>query len=234
MNKIIVTLIFLSVAFGVKAQEDTTAVNSNTKPAIYWLYHNNYNMAMRYSDMAEAKSALYSLISIEPQNDSLRYNLAYIYFDNQQYASAILVGMDILAINPTHAPTLELSAIAYEELGLRDKALSAYQSLYNSTEDIITLYKMTYLQYQLKRFVECGVNFEILLEDKEIDSKELYFNLSETEQKPYSLRVAVLNLRGLVKKEQGDIDGARADFNAVLDLAPDFIFAKNNLEELDK
>jgi tetratricopeptide (TPR) repeat protein len=232
MNKVILTLLFFSVAFNAKAQLDSATANS--KPPLYWLYHNSYNMAMRYSDVAEAKSALYSLINIEPQNDSLRYNLAYIYFDNKQYASAILVGMDILASNPTHAPTLELSAIAYEELGLKDKALSSYQSLYNATEDIVTLYKITYLQYELKRYVECNVNFDILLENEETDSKTLYFQVSEEEQKPFSLKVAVLNLRGLVKKEQGDIEGAKADFNAVLDLAPNFIFAQNNLKELDK
>ena len=232
MNKVILTLILFLVAFNVKAQVDSATVSN--KPALYWLYHNTYNMSIRYNDMAEAKSALYSLINIEPRNDSLRYNLAYIYFDNSQYASAILVGMDILANNPNHAPTLELSAIAYEELGLKDKALASFQSLYNVTEDIVTLYKMTYLQYELKRFVECNVNFGILLENEEIDNKTLYFQVSEEGQKPFSLRVAILNLRGLVLLEQGDIEGAKADFNAVLDISPDFVFAKNNLEELDK
>ena len=35
-------------------------------------------------------------------------------------------------------------------------------------------------------------------------------------------------------EEQGDKEGARAEFNKALELQPDFIFAKNNLEELDK
>jgi len=39
---------------------------------------------------------------------------------------------------------------------------------------------------------------------------------------------------GLVKKDQGDIAGAREAFNRVLAIAPDFVFATNNLAELDK
>ena len=233
MKKIVLTFLLFAIAFTLKAQ-DSTNVQQDGRPAIYWLFHNNYNLATRYNDMAEAKNALYSLINIEPQNDSLKFNLAYMYFDNQQYPSTILVCMDILARNPQHAASLEMTAISYENLGLNEKALTNYEQLYLATDNIETLYKLTFVQYELERYGECDVNIDILINSPEIDDKTMVFQLSDTEQKEFPLRVAILNLMGLVKKAQGDKKEAREAFNRVLAIAPDFIFATNNLAELDK
>jgi len=233
MNKFALTFFLFAIAFSLKAQ-DSTNVAQNGRPAIYWLYHNNYNLATRYNDVVAAKSALYSLINIEPDNDSLKFNLAYMYFDNQQFPSTILVCMDILARRPAHAPSLEMTAISYEKLGLNEKALTNYEQLYIATENIETLYKLTFVQYELKRYGECDVNIDILMNNPEIDNITMVFQLTETEQKDFSLRVAILNLMGLVKKGQGDIAGAKEAFNRALAIAPDFVFSSNNLAELDK
>ena len=234
MLKSIITIALLVGAFALRAQDTTTVANNDSRPAIYWLYHNNYNMAIRYNDYAEAKTALYNLINIDPQNDSLRFNLAYLYFDNQQYASSILVCRDLLARNPQNTAALEMSAIAYEELGLKDKAMANYEQLYLVTENLETLYKLAYLQYELKRYNESKVNIDILLANPEIDNRKMIFQIDDLQQKEYSLRVAVLNLNGLLKKAEGDQAGARESFNKALELAPDFVFAKDNLAELDK
>ncbi len=226
-------MFLIFVTFTLRAQ-DSTNVGADARPAIYWLFHNNYNMAIRYNDFSEAKNALYSLINIDPQNDSLRFNLAYLYFDAKQYPSAIMVSLDILERNPQHAASLEISAIAYEELGLKEKALVNYEKLYMISENIETLYKLTYVQYELKRYTECEVNLDILIKNEDIDSKFMAFQISDLEQKEFTLRTAILNLRGLVKKDQGDMEGARIDFNDALTISPNFIYATNNLAELEK
>ena len=233
MNKSVLTFLLLAVAFSLKAQ-DTTNVQQDNRPAIYWLFHNNYNLAIRYNDREVAKSSLYSLINIEPQNDSLKFTLAYMYFENQEYPSTILACMDILSRTPTHPPSLEMTAISYEELGLKEKALTNYEQLYLATDNIETLYKLSFIQYELKRYDECTVNLDILLKDPELDNRLMTFQLSELVEKEFSLRVAVLNLTGLLKKAQGDKAGAKEAFNEVLAIAPDFIFASNNLAELDE
>lgn len=204
----------------------------NEKPAIYWLYDNVYRMSTKYNDFQTAATALYSLISLEPQNDSLRFNLAYLYFDAQKYPSAVLACMDLLQLNPNHIGGLEISGFSYEALGIRDKALSNFEKLYNVTDGPETLYKMAFLQYDLKRFIESITNVDILLTKPEIDDISMNFQLSETENKEFSLRVAVLNLKGLVYEEQGNIEGAKKAYSDALALAPDFSFAQTNLDKL--
>jgi tetratricopeptide (TPR) repeat protein len=233
MNKFVVTILFLSVAFSLKAQ-DSTNVDPQGRPAIYWLFHNNYNMATRYNDFDAARNSLYSLINIDPENDSLRFNLAYLYFDERKYPSTILVCMDILAKNPQHAPALEMSGISFEELGIKDKALASYEKLFVTTENLTTLYKVIFLQYDLKRYGECNVNIDILMNDAAADDAKITLQVGDQAQKEFPLKAAALNIRGLVKKAQGDKPGAKKDFNAALELAPDFLFATENLAELEK
>jgi tetratricopeptide (TPR) repeat protein len=229
MNKLLLGILFFASA-NVFGQDSTTT----DKPPLYYLFQNNFNMARKYNDPLAARSALYSMLSIDPADDSIRYTLAYSYFEARQYPSALITCMDVIALNPKHAGALEMSGVCYEELGLKDKAISSYEKLYMLTDDSQTLYNLTFLQYQLKRYKECEVNLDILMKSEDINEQNIIMQLNEQEQKEFPLMVAALNLSGLVKKDQGDKEGARADFNKALELSPEFIFAKNNLEELDK
>ena len=47
------------------------------------------------------------------------------------------------------------------------------------------------------------------------------------------MRVPILNLKGLVYKELGDIETAKSSFEEALTLAPDFKLAKENLDALN-
>ena len=163
MNKLLLGLVFF-ISVGAFAQDSTTT----DKPGLYYLYQNNFNMAMKYNDPLAARTALYSMLSLDPNDDSLRYTLAYTYFDARQYPSALLTCMDVIALNPRHAAALEMSGICYEELGLKDKAITSYEKLYLLTDNAQTLYNLTYLQYELKRYTECEVNLDILLKTDKI------------------------------------------------------------------
>jgi len=193
-----------------------------------------YALGIKYNDFAIARSSLYDLIAMEPQNDSLLFNLAYLYFDTRQYASSVLVCIDVLARNPNNLGALEISAFSYENLGLKDRALENYEKIYRQNiNDANILYKMAFLQYELKRFNESKINVEILLNNTKIDELKQVFNFDQVEQKEFVMRVPILNLKGLVYKELGDIETAKSSFEEALTLAPDFKLAKENLDALN-
>jgi tetratricopeptide (TPR) repeat protein len=227
------SLLILAITLSVNSFGQEAEQKQNDKSAIYWLYDAHYRMAIQYNDFTEAKSALYNLILLEPQNDSIRYNLAYIYFDASQYPSTILACKDILTLNPNHLGALELSGISFENLGLKDKALPNYEKIYMLSNSLNSLYKMAFLQYDLKKYAECGVNIDILLENKELGNAMVVFADENNTSKEYPMEVAVLNLKGLVNKEIGNIDIAKQSFEAALAISPDFVLAKSNLAELE-
>jgi tetratricopeptide (TPR) repeat protein len=196
-------------------------------------YYKKYVTALQWNDHEVAKDALYDLIMENPQNDSLIYNLALYYYENQKYVSAVLVCQPLLARNPKNAPALEISAVGYETMGVPDRALQSYESLYLLTNNISTLYKMAFLQYDLKRYTESIASIDILLANNELDKAKVVFNDVENKPKEYPMRVSVLNLKGLIQQDHfGDKAAARKIFEEALAIAPDFVPAKQNLAKV--
>ncbi len=195
-------------------------------------YARKYAVAQRWGDYDVAKDALYDLISEFPGNDSLIFALAYFYFENQKYTSCAVVCNDLLARTPKHAAALELSAISYENLNIKDKALQSYESLYLMTNNNSNLYKMASLQYDLRRYTESLTNSDILLTRPQVDSLRVVFTDSRNNSKEHPLKAALHNLKGLNFKAQGDMVNARKSFEEALKIDPAFEAAKQNMASL--
>ena len=191
-----------------------------------------FNFAMRFNDPDAARSALYDLIVANPANDSLFLNLAMMYYENQKYPSTILVCQELLARNAKNITAIELSASSYEGLNLMDKSLQHYETLYLQTNSYPTLYKMAFLQFDLKRYKECAATSDILLSKKEADELKVSYQVAENNTKEFPIKVAILNLKGMVARENGDKVGAKKFFEQALAIAPDFIQAKENIAKL--
>lgn len=191
-----------------------------------------YAIAARWNDFDVAKDAMYDLIVEYPGSDSLIFALAYYYYENQKYPSAILVCQDLLARNPKNVEALELTGMGYEGLNINDRALQSFESLFLITNNNATLYKMAFLQYQLKRYTESLTNADFLLTKPEADSLKITYNDATNTPKEYPMKVALLNLKGMIYKDQADKPNAKKSFEEALKIAPDFELAKKNLAGL--
>ena len=190
-----------------------------------------YQLAIRWGDEAEARDAVYDLIAENAVNDSIIYNLALSYFDSRQYAPALLITRDLLTQNPKSINLLELQGASYEGLGLKDKALPSYESIYLQTSNVGVLYKMAALQFETKKYPEALTNLDIILSKPEAQTLKATFNDAQGKPKEYILKVSVLNLKGLIVQETDKV-AARKLYTEALTLAPDFVPAKENLAKL--
>lgn len=191
-----------------------------------------YQTATKYNDQNVAKNALYKLIVIDPSDASLLDSLAYFYFDAQQFPSAILVSKDILARNPNHLAALEISAIAFERLGIKDQALSNYETLYLKSNNVGTLYKIAYLQYELKRYSESATSADILLKAEVEEDMNIIYNTAAETQQEIPIKASIYNLKGLIELENGNKTEAKTQFENALKLAPEFELAQENIKKL--
>jgi tetratricopeptide (TPR) repeat protein len=189
-------------------------------------------VAARWNDYEIVRDAMYDMIIEDPANDSLIAQLAYLYFDNQKFPSTVLVCQDLLNRNPKNVQALEMAAISYENLSLLDRALQSYESLFLLTGNITSLYKMAFLQFELKRYAESITNADIMLGKPDVDTMKVQFNDKDGKPKEYPVRIALLNLKGMVYKDQADKVNAKKFFEEALKLAPDFAPAKQGLDSL--
>jgi tetratricopeptide (TPR) repeat protein len=192
-----------------------------------------YSRAMKYNDMEVAKNALYNLIVMNPRSDSLLLSLSYLYFEHQNFISSILVSQDVLRLNPNNEAALELSAVGFENIGATDRALESYEAIYLKRNDINSLYKMAFLQYDVNKLNEAKTTAEILLERKEMDEATLIFNTEDgQQQQEIPMKASIYNLLGMISQKEGNKEQARGFFNKAIVAAPDFAIPKKNLQEL--
>src|SRR5437879_12764874 len=132
MRKSVLALIFVSLVSSVFAQKKKK--NEKTEPAKQEVvaqpqpvetepkkdsvppinpfirhYAVKYQIAVQWNDPEVAKDALYDLIIENQGNDSLIYELAYYYYQNQKYPSAVLVSQELLKRNPKNTTALEMT-----------------------------------------------------------------------------------------------------------------------------
>jgi len=222
-------------AAAVPQPKPETAVPKDTVRKINPLtqhYAIKYSLALQWGDQEVAKDALYDLIVENQGNDSIIYDLAIYYYQNQKFAPAVLVSQELLKRNPKNTAALEIAAVGCENLGVPDRSLQYYESLFLLQNNPTVLYKMAFLQYRLKRYKESDTSVDILLADKTLDSLKVNYNDASGKQKEYPMKVALLNLKGLLAQDQGDKVSAKKFFDQALAVAPDFTPAKENSAKL--
>jgi hypothetical protein len=65
-----------------------------------------------------------------------------------------------------------------------------------------------------------------------LESLKVNYNDANGKQKEFPMKVALLNLKGLLAQDQGDKVSAKKSYDEALAIAPDFAPAKENVAKL--
>ena len=230
---VLVMTVMMGLLFGsgneAKAQNEEI---QNTQ--LYKHYQMKYVFGRKYNDMEVSKDALYSMIAMDPGDDSLKMVLCYYYFDQNQFASSLFVSLDLLSRYPDNVDALRINALSYENMGVRDKAIDAYQKLFLRTNEVTVMYQAALLQLELSRYNECKTSLDIILKDPQAKALKLNFAKTDTEQQEVSLEAAASNMMGMLEKQQGNKDEAKTWFQKAVELEPEFALANQNLKDVGK
>lgn len=231
MKKISLVLVVLAMTMtGFK----TMAQESESGGGIIKMYEGMYRLASRFGDEDMSKTALYHLLMLTSNKSAILDSLSLHYYGVQQWASVALVSKENIKINPDNQLALELAAVSFEQLGLDDRALENYETLFLKNNSSSTLYRIAFLQYSTKKYKEVDTSINILLNREDIVEQKLLFPTQDKKQQEVSMKAAVLNLKGLVSKAQGNIQKAKEFFLEALNEAPGFEVAQINLRDASK
>ena len=221
---------FLSALFVISIQAQTKTTISAKDTTAYRLEKDVYFNALKYSDLAVAKSAVFKMIALNPGDKSLKDSLLFIYFNAGSFGQCILLSRELLAENPSRNNILEIKAISEQNLGLVKEALISYEKLFSESKNLFHQYQMAVLQYQLRRFGECVQNIDEIIKNEKSLSEKVNISTGQDNNQQVILKAAAYNIRGVMNLEgKRDIE-ANADFKEALKIQPDFALAKNNVQ----
>ena len=193
-----------------------------------------YNTAMRYGDFDAARYTLYTLIAKHPENIAYLDSLIRIYFMTQNWAQCILAGQDYMSKDTANAAVMEMMAISHSNLSRNKDALDLYEKIYRKTGQLYHAYQVAVHQYILQRYGECAQMIDLIVNDTASAIELLNIDLDKGQRQQVPIRASALNLRGVMLREINMNEKAKENFEAALKLAPDFVLAKNNIEEMKK
>ena len=194
-----------------------------------------YTASKSYNDPVVTRVALYSLISEDPSNISLRDSLAMNYYQQQMFASAALVSQEVANAVPEDMFATEIAALSFDRLGVKSKALKYFDKLYlNNTDDIDKLYKIAFLQLDLKLYEEALTSADQLIAHPESKNLKLIFPTDDSKGQEVSMDIASLRIKALVEEGRENKDAALKFVNEILAKSPDFEIAKAQKEALTK
>lgn len=193
-----------------------------------------YSLAKKYNDPSVARMALYNLIATNPNSAPILDSLALLYYEYQQYASAALVAQDAMMINPQDAFAIEVSAVAFENLGVRNRAAESYEKLYLLNNDLGTLYKLAFIELDLDRYDEATANADVIIESSKSSELELIFPIDDKKTQNISMKAAAFRLKGMIEEDKGNKEEAKKYYQEALSLEPEFAVLIEQVADLDK
>jgi len=193
-----------------------------------------YKAAMKNYDFQTAISAIYGMEAIKPERTDLNDSLAIIYFEDEKYAQAMLVSQSILAADPKRNDMLEMQAISKQKLGMVKESLADYEKLYGVDKQVYFLYQMATLQFQLERFGECLASIEQIIASPDADKQKVNIPVQNNRSQTVPMKAAAYNIKGICAAQLNQPDAAKENLKKALELYPDFVLAKANLEAIDK
>jgi tetratricopeptide (TPR) repeat protein len=192
-----------------------------------------YKKALLYGDLDIAKGAVYQILVSQPENISWKDTLCLIYYSQGNYVQSITVGKEILKTNENNLLVMEVVGSSFERISAFKESLELYEKLAIQKPLPSLLYSILSLQYRLKRFAECFGTGEKLLSMKEAAQSNVRLTISDDYYQDVSYQAATSNVLGMASAEMGKIENAEKYFKQSLQLSPDFLLPKNNLEKLN-
>jgi tetratricopeptide (TPR) repeat protein len=214
-----------------KKQPAATETPKTVDPAVH--YRKVFVQAVTFNDLSVATDAIYNLLSLGEAHAHYLDTLALIYFQRAAWPQVANVTTTILKKTPEAEGPLELRAVAFQTMGMAKESLEDYEKLYGITKNAYHLYEIAALQFAMRRFGECDQSLGRLMNDPSVKDKVIQLNTGKQAQE-VPLLAACSNMIGVLLLEQGKKEEAKLAFEAALKQFPDFVLAKNNLEETKK
>jgi tetratricopeptide (TPR) repeat protein len=227
------------MALAQKKKTETTNESASTVTGLqkdnekeYSVQRSIYKEAVRLEDFMIARSALYNMIALKPDVAELKDSLAILYYLAGAHVQTAVLCREIIEKNPNKAIILEILAESEEKLGLLKEALANFENLEKLSPKPYNKYKITLLQFALKRFGECAETAKKLLADSGANGEKVRITYDAGRYQDVAMKAAVLNILGLTAAELNQKEDAELLLQEALKLEPEFALAKMNLESI--
>lgn len=177
---------------------------------------------------------LYNKAAKDSTDNSSLEQIAYIYLLQGKYVYCINTCNLLLAKNPAHIKGLEILASAYQGVNQRESAIITYQKLLGYKQHPNTYYQLASLYFETGNDQGCQDYLNKVMRDSTSGNYNVVINFQDnqkqTQRQEVNLLAASYNIVGFLYLKNKQIAEAKKFFNAAIQISPNFVLPKGNLQ----
>jgi tetratricopeptide (TPR) repeat protein len=192
------------------------------------------NRALKANDAVTAIVATQSLLSRDTANIGLYDTLTQLYSRINHMQGVLYASKKIIDFNALDQKALENYASAAKQLGIFNESLATYSKLFEIENNSRYLYEMAVIFFNTKNEVSGEQKLMEVFNSPRSRSDEILIKVTQNQAVKVPVLAAAFNYYGFIHELNKQYDQAASYYKKALELAPNFILAKNNLEGLSK
>jgi len=191
-------------------------------------YQKYYQLMLENSDVDGAIESLNHLLILNPSQGK-KDTLSALYLQNKQPFLAIKTLGDSNSVL-----ALRTKANAFKNLKNLKKAIEAYEELIKKTKQVMDVYELAQLQFQLQRFAEAKQSVNLGLKLAKNEKVKIFIKAKSYIETP--IKAALLNILGLIayNLDKNDTTKAIQYLDEALKIDPEFVLALENKKAILK
>jgi tetratricopeptide (TPR) repeat protein len=212
----------------------TYAQGSSTSADMKKEYMEMYRQALEYNDFGSAAYALTGLLR-HGGEESYKDTLAVVYYNLNNLNGAYKLAGQINKKDEKNITALTLLADISSRAGEVKTSLEWYEKLCGVSPGAFNHYQLATKQFILERNLECRQSLQKVVADSAagMESK-VRLDLGDGYAEEVPVLAAAMNMLGALAYKEKNTKVAEEWYTKAIAVHPDFVIAKQNLEEMKK
>lgn len=205
----------------VKSDEDSKTI----------AYQQLYERSMKIKDLQTAITAI-QLILIEDSSSTLRDSLPELYGAVNNLDACMATNEESLKRHPNDEKYKNIKVLCLQQIGDLDGQFALLKDLFETTDKPQYLAQIAAIQIATDNLKDANETIDLMMTKyaKSTDSLEVF--VDERRKQMVPVIAAAWNMKGYIYMQQKNISKAKDAFFAALEIYPDFVMPKNNLEAI--
>ncbi|HXW01154.1 MAG TPA: hypothetical protein VEC93_22275 [Anaerolineae bacterium] len=197
-------------------------------------YLSLFRRTLQYNDLGSAAYALNGYL--QSGGDSTYVDsLALVYYNMNNLAGAFRLATEIQAKEPKSVTALTLLADISGRAGEVKKSLEWYEKLVEVMPSAYNYYQLATKQFILERNMECRESLgKVLADSSTAMEQKVRLDIGEGYGEDVPVLAAAMNMMGALAYKEKNTDQAKSWYQRAVNVFPNFVIAKQNLDELNK
>lgn len=225
---ILATALFALAACNPKSNQPASEVNEGSSVSTY---KQLYEKSMKLKDLHTAITAI-QLILLEDSTNGLRDSLPELYGAVNNLQACMQTNEASMKRHPGEEKYKNIKVLCLQQMGDLDGQFALLKDLFETTNKPQYVAQIAAIQISTGNLKDARETVDMILEkyDKSNDSLEVF--LDESNKQLVPVKAAAWNMKGYIYMQQKNIEKAKEAYFKALEIYPDFVMPKRNLEAI--